>query len=194
MMQSDNGTYFMVQVNSIEKEHSRPLAEVQAEVKESLINEQHEKKLQALADQLAADLKAGKKAEEILAAKKLSAAFEPAGVLQRNSDTVEEGKLKGRVLPPELVKDIFSVQKGAFTAAHALPEGGYMIGTVEQVIPAPDIVEDPKSGTSPLQGIRSELNEMLPNEVQYYYLQYLRKKYPVNIHQETLKAFTDTNG
>lgn len=194
MMQSDNGTYFMVQVNSIEKEHARPLADVQAEVKEALIKEQQEKQVKALADQIAEGLRAGKKPEEVLAGKKLNTAFEPAGILQRNSDTVEEGKLKGRVLPPELVKDIFSIDKGTYTTAHALPEGGYMIGMVEQVIPAPDIVEDPTSGTSPLQSIRSELNEMLPNEVQYYYLQYLRKKYPVNIHQETLKAFMDTNG
>lgn len=194
MMQSDNGTYFMVQVNSIEKEHARPLAEVQAEVKQALINEQQEKQVKALSDQIAEALKAGKKLEEALAGKKLNSAFEPSGILQRNSDTVEEGKLKGRVLPPELVKDIFSIKKDGYTAAHALPEGGYMIGTVEQVIPAPDIVEDPKSDTSPLQSIRSELSEMLPNEVQYYYLQYLRKKYPVNIHQETLKAVTDANG
>lgn len=194
MMQSDNGTYFMVQVSSIEKEHARPLEEVKAEVKESLINEQHEKQVKALADQLAEGLKAGKKLEEALAGKKLSVAFEPSGLLQRNSDTVEEGKLKGRVLPPELVKDIFSVKKDSYTAAHVLPEGGYMIGKVEQVIAAPDIVEDPNSGISPLQTIRSELGEMLPNEVQYYYLQYLRKKYPVSIHQETLKAVTDRNG
>ncbi len=194
MMQSEHGTYFMVQVNSIGKEHSRPLAEVQADVKEALISEQQEKQVKALADQIAGGLKAGKKLEEALAGKKLSSAFEPAGLLQRNSETVEEGRLKGRVLPPELVKDIFSVRKGAYTAAHALPEGGYMIGTVEQVIAAPDIVEDPSKTSSPLQSIRNELNETLPNELQYYYLQYLRKKYPVNIHQEALKAVTDTNG
>lgn len=194
MMQSDNGTYFMVQVNAIEKEHARPLAEVEADVKTALMREEQDKKIKLLADQIAANLTSGKKLEEALVGKNVTAVFEPAGVLQRNMDIVEEGKLKGRALSQELVKDLFSRKVGEYTAAHVLPEGGYMIATVQQVIPAPDILSEPTDGTSPLAAIREELNESLANETQYYFLQYLRKKYSVIINQDAIKAFADANG
>lgn len=178
MMQGENGGYFMVRVDSIKPEHARPLDEVRTLVVDAVRKEQADSELRAKADQIAKDLKAGKKLEEAVAGKQVQPVWEPSGALLATTEKVEEGKLKGRTLPQALVQALFTLQPQGTTDAFALPEGGYVIGQlqhIERVTSTPD--------EAALKPLREELERNLTQSLQGDYLHYLRTKYPVTVER-----------
>lgn len=172
-IQSSDGSYLIVRVDSITPEHAIPLAEVKERIITALKEEKTRTLLKSTANDVAAELSAGKKPA-------LQLASIPSGNLKQVSEVSGNGKTK---LPPALVKEMFGIAKNKHTHAYLAENGDYMIASLNNIIPAP---ANPDAKT--LQSITSELKATMSNQVITDYITYLRTKHHVSVNEALTSA------
>lgn len=192
MTQGESGTYFIVRVDAITKEHARPYEEMLPKVKAAVEKAQDAKALEVIAAEIAKGLSAGKSLKELTAGKSVTAQFEPAGAFEYGSNKIEEGKWKDKELPTALVQDLFKLTPNHYTSSYALRDGGYIIAELGQITAAPDM--NSKEAEATVAALREELQQAYEKETQNTYVHYLRQKYPVTVKTQYFATQQDTEG
>jgi len=196
-VESKDGTYFILYVDTVTPEQAPPLAEVKAKVIAGWTEQKRHELLRAAMDDVAVKLRAGKAPAELLSAHGLPAGGVASGRLKRSSESATEGPLAGQALPHEMVFELFRLLPHETTQPYSLPGGDIMIATLAQVIPAPALNPKNPADAKAMDGIRAELKKDRENETLHYYLAYLRGKYKVSVNESAISALTarsDDNG
>lgn len=168
VIQTEDGSYFVLRVDKVTPEHAQPMADVLTQITATLKKEKTAAALKNLAEDTAAKLHMGKKAD--IALTPVS-----SGNIKRASTSTQDGKIR---LPSDLVNDIFGAAVHGYTDAYPTQTGEYLIASLDKIIPAPE-----KANPKLMEDISKELHDSLQNEILSAYLTYLRSKYPVSINQ-----------
>jgi peptidyl-prolyl cis-trans isomerase D len=188
-VQAKDGSYFIVRVDSVVPEHVRPLAEVKQEVNAAALKEKANMKLEKTAGDISEQLRAGKKPAAVLAASGISEQPVPSGNLLRTDQGVSDGLLKDKILPPALLSELFHIKPGQSTHAYPLPGEGYIIATLNTVVPAPE-----KPDPTVVSKIRADLLETYQDDILHQYLGYLRTKYPISVNSSAFSQKEERDG
>lgn len=181
LVTAKGGMYYMLRVESVIPEHVRKLDEMKGLAIASWQNEERNKNLAQLAQDIARDFSDPAKRADAIAKYDLRPVTD---IIKRNGP--EAGKLG---LPPELVDDIFRRKMQESTAAYRQGSGNYLIAVVSNILPAPPPEKDAKS-QGILADIRSQLQESAQNELLEQYTRYLAAKYGVSVNNAALEAVT----
>ena len=169
----ENG-YYVLQVDKVTPPSVKPLDQVKAEVIGMWQDEKRDAALAKLAEEIAGEVKAGRKLADIAAQRKLST-FTTAPLSRAGGDAK---------VPPTLVAAIFGAKPGA--AVFDKGDGGYVVAVVKDVITT-DPAKDPKSVAQFSErlvapGLRDDMLEQFDRA--------LRQRYPVSIDQSAVaRAF-----
>jgi peptidyl-prolyl cis-trans isomerase D len=180
---SKNGMFYVVRVESITPERTRPLDDVRNTVIASWQKMERNKHLLELARDIAQKLAAGSTREATI--NKYNPQGSSSGAIKRTSRTA------GDLAPPaELVADIFDHNPGQSTGIYPLKNGNYIIAIVKNIVPVVLSEGDAKMRLK-LTDVRNNLESTTQNELIQQYLHYLSKKYPITINQSVLQAVSE---
>jgi peptidyl-prolyl cis-trans isomerase D len=170
------GVYYVVRVDSVTHERSRSLDEVRPAVTAAWQKEMRSLKLSEVAATIAQKFTEKNSRQAAIAQYHLSPFF--TGALKRSSD-----KAGTTAIPPQLVSELFMLAPGDSTGLHPLPAGGYVLAVAGEPVATPPM--DKASADE----IRTSLEETMSKEIVEAYLNYLQKKYKVDINEKLLAAF-----
>lgn len=170
LMESEDGSYYALRVDSIIPERTRALDEIRGTVIGKWKERQREKLLYQLASGVAESLQ---KSDIDTVAAKTGAQLLRGETVTRNS-TVFSNKER---LPAMMISAIFSAQKGAVTEAYSIPDGGYLVARLTDVRTADTTSETGKAG---LKTARDNLRSVYADELYMQYMAYLRRKHGVS--------------
>lgn len=170
LMESEDGSYYALRVDSIIPERTRALDEIRGTVIEKWKERQREKLLYQLASGIAESLQ--KSDIDTIVAK--TGAQVLRGETVTRSSTAFSNKER---LPAMMISAIFSAQPGAATEAYSLPDGGYLVARLTDVQTADTTSETGKAG---LKKARDNLRTVYADELYMQYMAYLRQKHGVS--------------
>lgn len=170
LMESEDGSYYALRVDSIIPERTRALDEIRGTVIEKWKERQREKLLYQLASGIAESLQ---KSDIETVAIKIGAQLLRGETVTRSSTAFSN---KER-LPAMMISAIFSAQPGAVTEAYSLPDGGYLVARLTDVQTADTTNETGKTG---LEKARDNLRTVYADELYMQYMAYLRQKHGVS--------------
>jgi len=175
-VQVADGSFFIVRVDNVTPEHAKLLTEVKENIVTILKGQKIQELLNKEAENIDAQLRAGKNPGITLAS------F-PSGNIKRDAEITEGLKVK---LPRKLVAELFSIEPHGFTHAYKAADDEYFIASLNTIIPAPDNA-DPKL----LETLERSLKTSLENEVMSHYLTYLRSKHSISINEAAFRIRDD---
>ena len=169
----ENG-YYVLQVDKVTPAAVKPLDQVKPQVVELWQQEKRDAALEALAKEIAGEVKSGKPLAEIAAQHKLTT-FTTAPLSRAGGDPK---------VPPTLAASIFGAKPGE--AVYAKGNDGYVVAVVKDVIAA-----DPAKDQKGVQEFADRLVAPgLRDDMLDEFDQALRKQYPVSIDQNAVgRAF-----
>lgn len=170
LMESEDGSYYALRVDSIIPERTRALDEIRGTVIEKWKERQREKLLYQLAGGIAESLE---KADIEAVAAKTGAQLLRGETITRSSTAFSN---KER-LPAMMISAVFSAQKGAVTEAYSIPNGGYLVARLTDIKTADTASEVGKTG---LKTARDNLRSLYADELYIQYMAYLRQKHGVS--------------
>lgn len=177
--------YVLVQVAAITPASPKPFESVRAQVLKSYLDGANASALKKKAEAVAKRLGEAENADAALKADGIRT-FD-SGQLTRLDDTVSnQGALKNKILTSGFTAELFRLKKGRVTGAYPLPSGEYVIGILDEIVPAT------APSAKDMDALRSELQTLLPEEALQLMLAYLRVKYDVSINDEQLFAAQDS--
>ncbi|MDE3016017.1 MAG: SurA N-terminal domain-containing protein [Pseudomonadota bacterium] len=173
LMTARKGVYYLLQDDGITPSHVKPAAEVMAQITAGWQQQEREKKLAALAQNIAAQFASPATRAAAVAAYHLTP---EEATIKRSSQTA--GDLP---LPPPLIASVFARKADEATPAFPLQDGSWALAVAGQTIPAP-----PPDGQA-LGAIRQKLKTTVESELMDQYADYLARKYPVSINTSALQ-------
>ncbi len=166
--------YYILRVEKIEAEHSRPFDEVKVKLAAGWMENEKARKLAELSDKISGEFVNPAGREQAIKSYGLSA---PATLI------ISRSKESGQKLPAPMVMDIFAKNETEATKAFVQADGSYAIAVISDVIPASIGGKD----AAAFAGVGKQYSKDVQNEISEQYLRYLAKKYPVTINLEALK-------
>jgi peptidyl-prolyl cis-trans isomerase D len=171
-----DGGFAWVDVLSVTPEKQKPFLDVQAEAKNSVMEEERRKEITALAGKLTERLKKGETMEAI--------AKEVGGKVERTQP------LTRTATPPGL-------SQNAIQQAFALPKGGATSsptqdGKARTILRVADVVAAPPPTAEQAERLRSELSRELQSDVLAEYLSGLQTRYGLSVNNEAIKQALGT--
>lgn len=165
LLSQDQGTYYVLRVDTITPLTEQPLAKVQEKVITAWKAAELERLMKDKAEKIAQRLSKGEKLATIATAEGLS--------VQR-SNPIARGKTQS--LPEEFVQQLFQTSKGLMKGIYPIATGGFVVGELASVIPAAPLTE--KEITAQQEQMREGVFEDLLAQ----YTLYLQQKTPVKIN------------
>jgi peptidyl-prolyl cis-trans isomerase D len=172
----DNRTYAAVRADKVTPQRERALDEVKGSVIVLWKASEKEKRLKALADDVAKKLKDGGDFAKIVESKKLKVT--PAKKFDRAD--IEAGELHNDV-PFDVEKQLFDIKVGEATDAYKAADGSFVIARLKQINKA--AVQETK-----LHNFESNLKEDFTDDILRQYNVFLRKEYPVELNEKLMRA------
>lgn len=166
---SKGGIYYLVRVDSVIPERTRPLAEIKAQV---IADWQREKRSQRL-------LTLSKTVQEKMADK---AQRERAIAEYRLDIATITVKRDAAALSAALLADIFMLKPGDATGVYPNDKGNYVLAVVKEILPVS--ARDGKA----MDTLNAQLKANMQEELYVQYLNALAEDYPVTINQDLLQS------
>lgn len=189
LVSEPDGSYFMVQLDSITPPRERTFDEVRGKVVEDYKTYAANEALTRYAKEVSTLLNGQQSLDAIEKAMASVSVKEKHLVLVDRSGAVEKESEKklDSILTPALLAQAYALpEAGKVTDAVAF-EGGYALALVREIIPAPS-TSDSEEGRKLYKGLKRSLMEDYQNEIFEQYLRYLRTQYPVTQNQAVIEA------
>lgn len=178
LMETDEGSYYALRVDTVQPERNRALDEIKGQV---IADWKEHRKSDALY-QLASGI-SGTLAQEDAAA---VARTTGATLLADQTVTRDTSALNDTQMPAMMLSAIFAAQEGTATEAFALADGSYVVAKLNAVSKADVASSDGRSG---IERARENLRVLYGDEFYQQYMAYLQKKHGVS---EPNQALIDT--
>ncbi len=165
----EDGNYYFLSLAEVEESKIPNLENVITQVQNDWIQEQQDSKLRELANKLASQLQSGN--VDVLTQYKLEVKKETN--IPRSA---ENGSTANGIISNMLRQELFSLDVNKFTGAYKTADNNYVIARLDAIH---------KPNHIPNDKITAEANMIIGEyiqEIEQQYLQYLRKKYPVEIN------------
>lgn len=176
LMETAEGSYYALRVDSILPERTRALDEIRGTVIEAWKKEQKGKNLQKLATGIAASL-AKENAAQV--ASTTGATLFANQAFTRNSAQFGDK----HALPAMMLAAIFSAKTGDATEASALPDGSYAVAKLTSIEKAD---AESEANRPALQRAQENLRAVYADELYVQYMAYLRNKHGVSEPNQAL--------
>ncbi len=180
VVNSKNGTSYMLRVESLAPEHVLPLEQVKAKAISGWIAQEKKKQLAVLAKKIAADFANTSSRANAIKTYNLANPFNVT-VSQKNDE---------KKLPATMVSEIFSGTVSSTTNALPQDNQDYAIAVIKEIIPVA-ANENDSNFKSSASSIGREYNTAMQNELVDQYLRYLAMKYPPSVNKEILQLKSD---
>jgi peptidyl-prolyl cis-trans isomerase D len=172
MLEARGGTYYAVRVDSVQPAALRPLSEVRDEVLGFWRQEERRRLAVALAEEIAAEVRAGAP---------LAQAAEARGLEATTTDPIARDA-RGAPVAPEIVREGFAAPAGG--VAVATPAAGAAVLRVAEVRPA-----DPAAAEAAVrEGIASSVRQGVAQDLLQQFTTALRAEIPVEIDRAAVDA------
>lgn len=165
-----NDGYFVLRVDKITPSAVRPLETIRDVVVSGWKGEERHKRAKARAEEIAAEVKAGKSLSEAAAAYDLT---------PETSEPFKRGQTE--VFPEDLIQGLF--QNGTGTVASGESVNGYLVAVVKEIRPA-----DPAANKETVEAMQGELNNAVGTDYLVQYGAALESRYKVEVNQERLES------
>ncbi len=165
-----NDGYFVLRVDKITPSAVRPLEAIRDVVASGWKGEERHNRAKARADEIAAEIKAGKSLAEAAA---------KYGLTPATSEPFKRGQTE--VLPEGLIRALF--EGGAGTVAAGESAEGYLVAVVNDIRPA-----DPAAGKETLEAMQRQLNNAVGTDYLVQYGAALESRYSIKVNQERLDS------
>lgn len=172
LTETPEGNDFIVRVNKVTPPAERPLASVRDQVIADWKADKQAQEAAAKADQMAAALSRGTSLADV--AKAFGATQGTVGPLTR--DAKDTG-----ALTPELVTKLFAMKPG--DVAHGPSGASQVVFRLAKIIPA-----DPAKAQDKLKTLRQAVTTQIGSDLAAQFQDSLRQRYPVTIHRGVLDA------
>lgn len=170
LMETEDGSYYALRVDSIQPERNRALDEVKGIVIEEWKERRKGEELYKLASGVSANL-ASEDVQQV-------AAQTRAELLKGQSFTRASSRIgEKEALPSMMLTAIFSAEKGTATEVFALADGSYVVAKVTGIERAG--TESPESRAG-IEKARNDLRAVYADELYLRYMAYLRDKHGVS--------------
>lgn len=170
IVETEDGSYYVLRVDSVLPERTRALDEVKGRVVSEWEAKQKEEKLYELAT----------KASEGLSGQSAAAAAKSTGakLVSGQRLTRASSEIKDNLpVPAMMLSAIFSAEAGAASEAYALPDGGYIVGKLTRIEKADPLSE---AGKQALVKASDNLRAVYADDLYLQYMNYLRNKHGVS--------------
>lgn len=171
LTETKDGGYFIVRVDDVTPPKLRPLDEVRPQVIAAWAAEQRAGRAAEQAGRIAGQLREGAAAEVVATA--AGAEVLVSAPFSRNG--------KGANLPPALVATLFDAKPGE--VATAATADGQIVARLKEIR-----VADPAVAVAALEPIRQQASQGIASDLAVQFAEALRRKYPVEIDQATLRS------
>lgn len=175
------GKFYILHVDEVSPEHQQDFEVVKAQVKSAWQEAEKLRRISEMAGQLNQELRQSESPAAVLKKYKLSQLGRHQ--IRRSSHLVADISM-----PPMLLADVFRNEPGSVTQAYLAGKRGYLIATLERVLPN---TAEKASSSGEIAEIRRGLGQMAQSELMEQYTQYLRKKYPVAVQEDLVKALAN---
>lgn len=196
LINQPDGSYYMVQVDSVTPPRERTFEEVQGQVSEDYAASQSHQAVEAYAKDVATSLRQIQPNQDIaddleLSLARIEGTQRQLVTLTRNgaADKKAAAGLEAQ-LSSGLLEHIFSLKHEQEVTDPYPFQGGYAIGVLKTVIPAPSATETPE-GRKMYKAVKRSLREDYRNELLDEYLRYLRTQYPVTVNEEVIQSLME---
>jgi len=178
LMETDEGSYYALRVDTVQPERTRALDEIKGQV---IADWKEHRKGEALY-QLASGI------SSTLAQEDAATVARTTGATLVTNQTVTRAttELNGKQMPAMMLSAIFAAQEGAATEAFALADGSYVVAKLDSVTKADTASSNGRSG---IERARENLRVLYGDEFYQQYMAYLQKKHGVS---EPNQALIDT--
>lgn len=170
LMETEDGSYYAMRVDSIQPERNRALDEVKGIVIADWKERRKGEDLYKLASGVSSTLASEDVAQ---VAAKTRAELLKAQSFTRASNNIADAQ----TLPSMMLMAIFSAQEGAATEAFALADGSYVVAKLRSIERA-DIASEESQAA--IEKARNDLRAVYADELYLHYMSYLRKKHGVS--------------
>jgi len=172
LSEGHNGTYFVVRVDGVTPARLRPLDEVKDQAIAGWQVEERTRRAAAKAKELEEALKAGQSPVELASS---------SGAVYATTEPFDRRSAKAGALPEALLTKLFDLAPGE--TASAATATGQVVARLTKVIPA-----DPAAAGTALEPIQRQVSQALAGDLISQYLEALRQRHTVAIHQERLQS------
>ena len=178
VLEDGTGQYYVARVDQITPAQTEPFEKVQAKVRTAWTEEQLYVKASAAAEDIAKELREGKKATSFAATPGISIRLsQPMSILSEPD----------KDLPPEVVPQVFHMKKGDVTVAAR--QGKQYIVRLSDIVPV-----DPAKPESSRMKIVTDLKDKLPQNLLEQYMTYLGTLFPKKIDTDFLNILKSQGG
>lgn len=178
LMETDEGAYYALRVDTVQPERNRALDEIKGQV---IADWKEHRKGEALY-QLASGVSSTLSQEDVAAVARTTG----AELLADKTVTRDTSDLNGKQMPAMMMSAIFAAQEGTATEAFALSDGSYVVAKLNSVAKADVTSSDGRSG---IERARENLRVLYGDEFYQQYIAYLQNKHGVS---EPNQALIDT--
>lgn len=170
LMETDDGSYYAVRVDTIQPERTRALDEIRGTVIRNWKEDQREKRLYQLASGVSGTL-SGEDVTHV--ANKTGAKLIRGKTFRRDTSEIDGDQQ----IPAMMITALFSAEKGTATEAFVLQNGSYVVAMLTDISKAD---AESAEGRRGVERARDNLRVLYGDEFYQQYMQYLRKKHGVS--------------
>ncbi len=188
-----DGSYFMVQLDSVTPPRERTFDEIRGKVADDYKAYTAKEALSRYAKEVSTLLSSQNSLPAIEKALTSVSVKEKHLVVVDRSGAVDKGSERklDSILSPALLAQAYALP-AVGTVTKAVPfEGGYALALLQDILPAPSTTET-EEGRKLYKGLKRSLFEDYQNEIFEQYLRYLRTQYPVTQNQAMIEAVIGT--
>ncbi|MDA0781467.1 MAG: SurA N-terminal domain-containing protein [Rickettsiales bacterium] len=176
---SDNSTYVLVRVDNVVPQRVKALDEVKGTVTALWKESQKRKKLMAIAEQVAIEIKGGKAPKEL--ASSMGLKFKMSDEIKRPSPDAFLDNEGG--VPAQLSLELFGLKKGESTSYYLSDKGEYVMGKLADI-------KDSQVDKGKLANLEESLKRDFTDDILRQYNYFLRKQYPVEENENMLNSLS----
>lgn len=174
-----DSTAFVIKVNTVVPSQVPPFADIQDEVKAHLTAEKQLKSAREMAEEVVKEIQNVKDLTQSGARRKFTVfASNPISRLEADRDAAFRSKF-----PVMMIPQLFSLKPGRALAGPV--ENGFAVVVVQKIIPF-----DLKANGDKVKVLASKLDTWVKGDVESFFLESLKKQYPVSISASELQRVT----
>lgn len=174
-VESNDGGFFVVRVDTISPEAPRPLADIRAGVVEEWIRDFKMRAARQTAEEIAAAARAGRALDEL--AEEKGARLVKSQPLTRTS-----GRAQSEV-SAEMVSQLFTIDVGGYAVAEAGDGSGFVVGRLDEVLDA-----SPETDNVVLLQLRDTLNSSIAQDILAQYQVALQQEVGARVNEGLLET------
>lgn len=178
VVESEQGTVFVLRVDKIAKPALRPLKTIRAEVAAAWKAERRREAAKAKAKMLLEKANSGETIAKLAKAEGSSA--------RTTAPFTRAGRKAGKNLSPALIAKLFKAKAG--TAVMARGSGGYGVASLKEIRPA-----NPSGDKAGMDAVRQALVVAMNGDLLASYRRALRERYKVEINSGVIRQIFDQN-